>query len=111
MIPFFTSAYNWLDEIVVFIIFIIKYLQKSSDSLSLTTLLVPKPVLGPGRGTLAAGPVRGAVGPPAVAVSFLASLLDASRDFVLNKDEVVPWILCQDVRVVQPYVVYLLDVA
>ena len=41
-------------------------MQKSSDSL--TTLLVSKPVLGPRRGTLAAEPVRGAVGPPAVAV-------------------------------------------
>ena len=58
---------------VVFIIFIVKYLQKSSNRLSLTTLLVPKPVLGPERGALAVGPVRGAVGPPAVLE------LDASR--------------------------------
>ena len=90
MIPVFTSTYNWLHEIVVFFIFIIKYLQRSSDLLSLTTLLVPNPVLGPERGALAAGPVRGAEGPPAAAVGppdavrAACFLLDKSAERVLG---------------------------
>ena len=56
-------------------------MQKSSDCLSLTTLsvLVLDPVLGPEKGALAVGPVRGAVGPPATAVGPPDAVMRAAR--------------------------------
>ena len=67
-------------------------MQTSSDRLSLTTVpvLVPNPVLGPQRGALAVGPVRGAMGPPAAAVGppdavrTARVLLDESAECVLG---------------------------
>ena len=62
-------------------------LQKSS--VSLTTLLVSEPVLGPRVGALTAGPVGGAVGPSDVSVR-PPDALKAARLFLRESDGCVP---------------------